>query len=132
MLSAICMLVAAFPEVPRLDLSCVLAPSKSHMAITCLVDVPAQYVKDGKVVFQTPADFLVKASGREISSTVSGEMRTTEFHIEEPIVPTFASAAFHVVRTAGKVPVTMYFLKPRPDLEGGFSNGCASVLGVLQ
>jgi hypothetical protein len=225
MVSALCLLAAtAYPEVPRLDLRCVLTPFKSHMDITCTVDVPAQYIKDGKsefqlgdqmgvpkvrvmpggtevipqkqsqvdhdttytlalpsatntlleftyeshettgmvyllspqecfaggyntlwipafgdarrmmgrMVFQTPSDFLVKASGREMSSTVNGDTRTTEFHIEEPIVPTFASAAFHVVRTPGKVPVTMYFLKPRPELESGFSNGCASVLGVLQ
>lgn len=227
MVSAICLLAAsAYPDVPRLDLTCTLTPSESRMSIVCTVDVPSKFIKDGKaefelgdqmtvpqvvlkgssalplepkkvsqvdhdlryslsipssqgdahleftydsvdlkgfvywlspkecfaggyntvwfpafgdsrrlmgtMTFKTPSDFVVKASGREMSSAVEGQVRTTRFEMEEPIVPSFASAPFHVVRIEGKVPVTMYFLKARPELENAFSNGCTEILGVLQ
>lgn len=223
MVSALCLLVVAHPDGPRIDLRCVLSPSTPSMTVICTVDVPEQYIQAGnlefqlsdrmsvpkvrlmpstvevvpekksqtdhdvkyrirmpqlaahklefsyesrdtrgfvymlspqscfaggyntlwfpsfgdsrrmmgRMVFETPAEFLVKASGREIASSVSGSRRTTEFHVEDPIVPTFAAAPFHVVEVPGKVPVKMYFLNDRPE-SAAFPDGCRKILDVLE
>ncbi|HVT13134.1 MAG TPA: M1 family aminopeptidase [Fimbriimonadaceae bacterium] len=84
----------------------------------------------GKIEFDTPAGFIVKASGKEISAREEGGRRKTNFELGQPIVPTFAAAPFKVIRLPGTVPMTLYLLKDRPVAQE-YAEGCSNILGVL-
>lgn len=85
----------------------------------------------GSMKFIGPSDFVVKASGRETGTETKNNVRSTTFQIEQPTVPTFAAAPYHVTKLPGKVPVTLYFLKERPGADK-FAAGFAAILSVLE
>ncbi len=84
----------------------------------------------GKMEFDSPAGFIVKASGKELSASEQGGRRKTSFEIGQPTVPTFAAAPFKVTHVAGLVPMTLYLLKDRPVAKE-YAEGCSKILGVL-
>lgn len=84
----------------------------------------------GSLEFDSPAGYIVKASGKEQSATETGGRRITKFFLQQPIVPTFAAAAFKVTHVAGAVPMTLYLLRDRP-VANDYAEGCSKILGVL-
>lgn len=84
----------------------------------------------GKLRFESPAGFIVKASGKEELANESNGLRRSTFQILQPTVPTFASARYKVTKVQGVIPMTVYLLKERPVAQV-FADGCSKILGVL-
>ncbi len=84
----------------------------------------------GMLEFESPTGYVVKASGTELPGTDSNGVRMTRFQMKQPVVPTFAAAAFIVKHVDGAVPMTVYLLKDRPVAKE-FAEGSAKVLSVL-
>ncbi len=84
----------------------------------------------GRLEFQSPSGYIVKASGKEVDAGEREGVRTTHFQMEQPIVPTFAAAKFVVTHAAGTVPMTLYLLKERPVAQE-YAQGCSRILDVL-
>lgn len=85
----------------------------------------------GRLHFDVPTGYVVKASGKLSKEEKKGDRQTYDFEAEQPVLFTFSAARYHITRIDGPLPVTIYSLKERANAKE-YAEGCFKVLKVLQ
>jgi tetratricopeptide (TPR) repeat protein len=81
--------------------------------------------------FTVPSAYVVKASGKEAGVRTEGPKTRYFFDVPAPTVLTFAAGKYMIKRIPGKLPVSLYLLKDRPNSQD-YVEGCRRVVDVLQ
>lgn len=84
----------------------------------------------GTLRFQVPAGEIAIANGELQSTEMQRAKGEFVFRVTKPVKFAFAAGKYKVFRPAGKIPFTLYLLKPRPHSQS-LADRCAKALKLL-
>ena len=92
------------------------------------IDAAANVV--GKATYVVPSDLTLVASGQRTSGPSAGNTTTISYSLSHPTTFAFALDHFRVLRSPGKVPVTLYLKEPKPN-EQAMLDGIRQIVDEL-
>jgi hypothetical protein len=89
-----------------------------------------EYRCTGKMTFDVPKGIVVHATGIDSPAKPRGDRDEYDFDVTSPSSFTFAAAKYIVQQVPGRVPITLYTLKPRANSQA-YADGCQRILAYL-